>query len=610
MRAGRPARARAKPQCQVWLEVATPRAIQDLFECGLTAIEVVVDWLTVVLAVEGAFITSQLLRAGGFSRPAFNMAPYVPFAVATLVVLLLDRDGAYRAGNSLLRIKETERSLRVSVQAFALILPIAFLVGGAVPRAIFVIAMAGVPFLQIFEKQLFFLGVRALRARGYGVRNVVIYGAGESGRRIFSALVRSPRLGLNPVALVDDDAALDGQDVFASGYRRRHAVRIVAGPVTEQLLEHYACALFVIAIPGLERERFSRAVKAAEGADAAVTFLPRDSAFSLGGIEHADIDGILLNAMRKPEGDWSYEIAKRVFDRLGAVALLVLVAPAWLVIAFVVHFDSPGPVLFRHERVGMRGRFFTLFKLLAVHRALGTWNRCVTQFIALSEFARARFIAGGIDASRIAVKANFVDPDPGIGTGKGGFALFAGRLVEEKGIEVLLEAWKGLAARVRLKVIGEGPLAQRVAKAAAADTRIEWLGSRSQREVLETMRDAAILVFPSTWYEGFPLVLAEALATGLPVVASRLGAMEEIIEDGITGRLFFPGDADAMRQAVTWVFSHPDQMSTMRLRARAAFDRKYTAETNYARMMTIYETALGCSPELAGAAGLGPGLKR
>ncbi len=195
-------------------KVTSPRAIHDLFERGLTAIEVVVDWLTVVLAVEGAFIASQLLRAGGISRPAFNVAPYVPFAVATLVVLLLDRDGAYRAGNSLLRIKETERSLRVSVQAFALILPIAFLVGGAVPRAIFVVAMAGVPSLQILEKQLFFLGVRALRERGYGVRNVLIYGAGESGRRVFSALVRSPRLGLNPVALVDDDATLEGQDAF------------------------------------------------------------------------------------------------------------------------------------------------------------------------------------------------------------------------------------------------------------------------------------------------------------------------------------------------------------------------------------------------------------
>jgi len=234
--------------------------------------------------------------------------------------------------------------------------------------------------------------------------------------------------------------------------------------------------------------------------------------------------------------------------------------------------------------------------MLAVHRALGTWNRCVTQFIALSEFARAKFIAGGIDASRIAVKANFVDPDPGMGAGEGGFALFAGRLVEEKGIEVLLEAWKGLAAPIRLKVIGEGPLAWRVADAATADTRIEFLGPRSKHEVLETMREAAFLVFPSTWYEGFPLVIAEAFATGLPVVGSRLGAMAEIIEDGITGRLFSPGDADGLRQAVTWAFSCSGELGEMGLRARAEYERKYTAEANYSHLMTVYETALGCSP--------------
>jgi glycosyltransferase involved in cell wall biosynthesis len=163
---------------------------------------------------------------------------------------------------------------------------------------------------------------------------------------------------------------------------------------------------------------------------------------------------------------------------------------------------------------------------------------------------------------------NFVDPDRGIGTGAGGFALFAGRLVEEKGVGFLLEAWKGLSSPIRLKVIGEGPLAARVAEAAAADKRIEFLGPRNKGEVLEAMRDAAFLVFPSIWYEGFPLVIAEALATGLPVVASRLGAMEEIHTDGRAGRLFCSGDAGELKQAVTRAFSHPDEVWAMR-RTRA-----------------------------------------
>jgi FlaA1/EpsC-like NDP-sugar epimerase len=172
-------------------------AIHDLFERSFTAVEIVVDWLTVFAAVEGAFFASRWAHGGCGLRAAFNVAPYVPFAVATLIVLLLDRDGAYRTGSSLLCIKETERSLRVSVQALALIVSIAFLASYPVSCLVLAVAAAGVPLLQIAEKQLLFLGARALRARGHGVRNVLIYGAGESGRRIFSALSRSPRLGLS-----------------------------------------------------------------------------------------------------------------------------------------------------------------------------------------------------------------------------------------------------------------------------------------------------------------------------------------------------------------------------------------------------------------------------
>ncbi len=251
----------------------------------------------------------------------------------------------------------------------------------------------------------------------------------------------------------------------------------------------------------------------------------------------------------------------------------------------------------------MRGCIFTLYKLLAVHRALSTWNRCVTQFIALSEFARAKFIAGGIEADKITVKANFVDSDPGSGTGKGGFALFVGRLVKEKGIETLLEAWKGLSGAFELKVIGDGPLSSRVAEAASADRRIQWLGSRRKSEVLEIMRGAACLVFPSTWYEGFGLVIAEALATGLPVVASRLGAMEEMLAGTGAGRLFSAGDAGELREAAMWAFSCPEELGIMRLHARAVYERRYTAEANYERLRAIYETATGCPSERNSALG-------
>lgn len=233
---------------------------------------------------------------------------------------------------------------------------------------------------------------------------------------------------------------------------------------------------------------------------------------------------------------------------------------------------------------------------LASHRALGTWNRCVDQFIALSEFARSKFIAAGIAPGRIAVKPNFVHPDPGPGRGDGDFALFVGRLAPEKGIDSLLGAWKVLQRKPPVKIIGQGPLASHVAAAAATIPGIEWLGACDRAVVREAMAAAKILILPSTWYEGFPLVIAEAFAAGLPIIASRLGTMAEAIAHDQTGLLFTAGSATELAAAVDWVFAQPDKIAAMRQNARAEFERKYTADANYACLMAIYERALDRSP--------------
>jgi glycosyltransferase involved in cell wall biosynthesis len=230
--------------------------------------------------------------------------------------------------------------------------------------------------------------------------------------------------------------------------------------------------------------------------------------------------------------------------------------------------------------------------MLSTHRALATWRDCVSRFVALTEFARNKFIAGGFPAERIVVKPNFVDADPEIGFGAGDFALFVGRLTEEKGVQVLLDAWRLLADRPKLKIIGDGPLASAVASAVALDPSIEWLGTRRPDEVQNLMREAAVLVVPSTWYEGFPLVIAEAFAAGLPVVASRLGAIEELVADGVTGRLFAAGDSLKLASALRWAFWHSEELKIMRPRARAEYERKYSAEANYARLIAIYNDAV------------------
>ncbi len=230
--------------------------------------------------------------------------------------------------------------------------------------------------------------------------------------------------------------------------------------------------------------------------------------------------------------------------------------------------------------------------MLAVHRLMKTWSKQVDLYIALTEFARRKFIEGGLPAEKIVVKPNFVAPDPGEGQHAGGYALFVGRLSPEKGVVTLLRAWKRLKG-VPLKVVGDGPLREEVQGLGRREglTEVEVLGQKPREEVLGLMHEAKVLVFPSRCYEGFPMTIAEAFACGLPVIASRLGAMAEIVEDQRTGLLFRPGDPENLAEKVEWAWGHPKELAEMGREARREYEQKYTAEKNYEILMEIYERA-------------------
>jgi glycosyltransferase involved in cell wall biosynthesis len=225
--------------------------------------------------------------------------------------------------------------------------------------------------------------------------------------------------------------------------------------------------------------------------------------------------------------------------------------------------------------------------MLATHHLLGTWKKAVDAYIARTNFSREKLIEGGLPAERISIVPSFA-PDPGEpSNGNGRFAFFAGRLSPEKGITTLLQAWERLDGAIPLKVAGDGPLKEEVARYAARGC-VEYLGSLTRGQVQALMREAALLVFPSVCYENFPLSIVEAFAGGVPVVASKLGAMGEIIEDRRTGLLFKPGDPEDLAATVEWAVRHPEQMARMRREARAEYLAKYTPERNYELLMQIY----------------------
>ena len=227
--------------------------------------------------------------------------------------------------------------------------------------------------------------------------------------------------------------------------------------------------------------------------------------------------------------------------------------------------------------------------MLSLHAIAGTWTSHVDTYIALSELARSRFLAGGIPSVRLVVKPNFLVDDPGAGAHAGNYALYVGRLSPEKGIALLMRAWAVVGTRLPLKVVGSGPL-EGLVRSASGD--IEWLGPQSRARVMELMRDASLLVFPSEVYENCPMTLIEAFAAGLPVIASGHGSIGEIVRDGVTGRHFPPGDVAQLIDAVLALADDRVKRVALGEAARTTFERTYTAELNYEQLSRVYESAL------------------
>ncbi len=225
--------------------------------------------------------------------------------------------------------------------------------------------------------------------------------------------------------------------------------------------------------------------------------------------------------------------------------------------------------------------------MLMTHHTIGTYREKITRYIALNDFCKNKFVASGMDPSLFRIKPNFVSSSahPQWNHREGG--IFIGRLSEEKGLHVLAKAARALTD-VPIKIVGKGPLEDEV-KTAFPQT---YIGFKTPQEVEQLLGGAQFLVAPSTCYETFGLVAIEAFAGGTPVIASRHGGLGEIVEDGVTGLLFTPGDANDLAEKIKWAAAHPEEMIVMGRRARQVYESKYTPEKNYRMLMEIYEEAI------------------
>jgi glycosyltransferase involved in cell wall biosynthesis len=240
---------------------------------------------------------------------------------------------------------------------------------------------------------------------------------------------------------------------------------------------------------------------------------------------------------------------------------------------------------YRNSRIGS----LAVARLVEYHRKRNTWRDKVDLFIALTQFAKRKFVEAGFSDKKIVVKPNFVaaPAPPDIIKERNG-ALFVGRLSPEKGLRTILDAWEKL--EVPLQIAGKGPLLDEIVN--RQNDRICVRGHVSGNEISDLMFSAYVLIMASDCYEGFPMGLVEAFSHGLPVIAPRLGSMEELIQDHVTGLLYEPGNAEDLAAKVKWAVYHREELMRMGRNARKVYQDKYTPETNYSLLIEIYKQAM------------------
>ena len=338
-------------------------------------LEMALDVMTGCLSFVLVYRLFLLFKGAEYLVHPLRHVAAVGIMFSFIAILLLDRSGAYRASGGLLQVRETACILEAATFSMLLSLPCSLLSGKPHWAAFFAVDIPILSILLIVEKHLLHAALGLVRKRGYGLRRVLIYGSGSAAKSVFSALSRSPKLGLHPVAIVDDGSGRASMRVNESSYRNDRFLISTSGGLRASFLRAHDVDLVILASRPRTEEEMLLVLDESKEANATVIFAADTQVVQSGSIDYLDLDGHVIYGLHRVQRKQIHEIASRLLDILVSCTLLTIIAPVLLLIAAVVKMDSSGPAFFRQIRIGKGGKPFTIIKFRTMHSELCGYDR-------------------------------------------------------------------------------------------------------------------------------------------------------------------------------------------------------------------------------------------
>lgn len=231
---------------------------------------------------------------------------------------------------------------------------------------------------------------------------------------------------------------------------------------------------------------------------------------------------------------------------------------------------------------------FIMYIMLKLHRIIGIYDKI--NYITLTEFNKQKLSTLVKDESKIHVKPNFIEKREDIERTLEDYFVYIGRLDDIKGINFLVEAWKNIDKDINLYIIGTGPEEENL-KHIISENRlnnVKLLGFMKREDAFKVIEKSRAIIIPSKWYEGFPMTIAESFSLGVPVIGSKLGNIESIVDDERNGLLFTTNNKESLKEVINKVFHDRELNISLGNNAYKVFKEKYTDEENYRSIEKIY----------------------